>query len=132
MWIGSIGAERVRDLPVSVIETRGFSADARRLITEEENAELTMHIALTPRDGDLIPRTGGVRKLRWSLLGKGKRGGARIIYYYHSKSMPIFLLAIYSKNQKISLSHDEKREVKKIVTELVKEYLGTSEWRMIS
>lgn len=133
MWIGSIGAEHVADLPISVLETRSFSVDAKRLMTEEELAELTMYVATNPREGEIIPRTRGVRKLRWPLLQKGKRTGARVIYFHHNRSMPIFLLAIYSKNQKIDLSETEKRQVKNLVTELVTEYRKVnSEWRMIS
>jgi len=51
---------------------------------------LQIHIGMPPESGELMPGTGGVRKLRWALEGKGKRGGARVVYYFHSGAMPIF------------------------------------------
>jgi hypothetical protein len=66
-----------------------------------------------------MPGTGGVRKLRWALEGKGKRGGARIIYYFHSRAMPIFLLTVFSKNEKVDLSKSEKNELRKLIPILV-------------
>ena len=55
---------------------------------------------LQPVAGDLIPGTGGVRKLRWGLDGRGKRGGARVIYFHHGAAMPLFALTAYAKNER--------------------------------
>ena len=49
--------------------------------------------------------TGGIRKLRWAKSGEGKSGGVRVIYYFHSESMPLFLLSLFGKNEKANLSH---------------------------
>jgi hypothetical protein len=81
-----------RPVPVSVVETPGFPASAQRIMDEEERGALVDYLARIPLAGDLIPGTGGVRKLRWALEGRGKRGGARVVYYYHSDAMPIFAL----------------------------------------
>jgi hypothetical protein len=51
----------------------------------------------TPSVGDLIPETGGVRKIRWRRAGAGKRGGARVIYFYHDADRPLYLLMVYAK-----------------------------------
>jgi hypothetical protein len=63
-----------------------------------------MFVGANPDVGDIIPETGGVRKLRWSVRGRGKRGGVRVIYYFHSEAFPLFLLTVYTKNQKANLT----------------------------
>ena len=68
------------------------------------------------------PDTGGVRKLRWALKGKGKRGGARVIYYYHNDRLPVFLLSAYPKNRKANLSKAERNAMKRLVPILVAGY----------
>ena len=70
----------------------------------------------------MIPETGGLRKLRWSLPGRGKRGGARVVYYYHSERLPIFLLAAYAKGEKANLSKAERNAMKRLVPILVEGY----------
>jgi hypothetical protein len=65
--------------------------------------------------GDLIQGTGGVRKLRWGLEGRGKRGGARVIYFYYNADLPLFLLAAYAKNVRSDLSAAERKELKQFV-----------------
>jgi hypothetical protein len=67
--------------PITVVETPEFLAASRGLLTDEERAVLVDYLAHNPTAGDLIPGTGGVRKLRWGLAGRGKRGGARVIYF---------------------------------------------------
>ena len=69
-----------------------------------------------------MPETGGVRKLRWSARGKGKRGGVRVIYYFHSEAFPLFLLTVYAKSQKANLTKAERNDLKKLVPLLVKTY----------
>ena len=83
---------------------------------------LVAFIGSNPEAGELIPETGGVRKVRWALAGKGKRGGARVIYYYHSERLPVFLLAAYAKNEKANLSKAERNGMKHLVPILVSAY----------
>ena len=75
-------------------------------------------IAANPEAGDVIPETGGVRKVRWSRSGTGKRGGARVIYFYHSGSRPLYLLLVYAKARREDLTPDEKRLVRKLAAML--------------
>ncbi|MBI5319025.1 MAG: type II toxin-antitoxin system RelE/ParE family toxin [Bradyrhizobium sp.] len=67
-----------------------------------------------PEEGDLIPETGGVRKIRWARPGSGKRGGARVIYFYHSGDRPLYLLLVYAKARQENLTVEEKKIVRKL------------------
>ncbi len=111
---------------MTVVETGRFLKDAGELMQETERAELIAFIAANPDSGDLIPETGGVRKLRWALPGRGKRGGARVIYYFHSERLPVFMLAAYSKNEKANLTKAERNSIAKLVPLLVTGYLKRS------
>jgi hypothetical protein len=91
---------------------------------DEERSELVAFIGANPEAGDVIPETGGVRKIRWALEGKGKRGGARVVYYYHSEGMPVFLLSAYAKNRKANLSPAERNTMKRLVPVLAAGYPG--------
>ena len=62
-----------------------------------------------PMSGDVIPGTGGVRKLRWGRAGSGKRGGARVIYFYYDMDRPLYLLLAYAKAGAEDLTADEKK-----------------------
>ena len=71
-----------------------------------------------PDAGDVIPGSGGVRKLRWAAKGKGKRGGARIIYLYLVAAARVYLMRCYAKNVKTDLTADEKRQLRQIAVYL--------------
>ncbi len=107
---------------MTVIETPGYLDDIEGVLNEGEAAQLVDYLANNPESGDLIPNTGGVRKLRWGAKGKGKRGGARVIYYYYNDDIPLFTLAAYAKNEKINLSAREKSDLKKLLGSLVDQY----------
>jgi hypothetical protein len=76
-------------------------------------------VAYEPTCGDIIRGTGGLRKVRIGRSGSGKRGGARVIYYFHDVDIPIFLVALYAKNEKGDLTAAEKKEFAVLVKELV-------------
>ena len=107
---------------MTVVETDQFLKDAGRLMPGRARIELIEFVATNPQTGDLIPGTGGVRKLRWALPGRGKRGGARVIYYFHSERLPVFLLAAYGKNEKANLSRAERNAMARLVSMLVEGY----------
>ena len=101
-----------------IVETDSFARQARVLWNESEIEVWQSYLSLNPLSGLEIPGTGGVRKLRWSLSGMGKRGGARIIYYYYDTSAPIFLLFAYGKASQENLTPAEKSVMKKEATRI--------------
>jgi len=107
-------------VPVTVVETPEFLSATRKIMSDTERAQVVDYLAYNPKAGDVIAGTGGVRKLRWGLEGRGKRGGARVIYFYHGVVMPLFLLSAYAKNERADLSYDDRREFKRLTTQLVK------------
>lgn len=108
---------------MTVVETVRFLKDADGLISEAERTRLVEFIGANPEVGDLIPETGGVRKLRWALRGGGKRGGARVVYFFHSERLPIFLLTMYRKNEKANLTREERNVIAKLIPVLISSYV---------
>lgn len=104
--------------PITVVETPAFMSMAGAIWADDERAELIDYVARNPESGDVIPGTGGVRKLRWSRAGTGKRGGARVIYFYYQVDAPIYMLLAYAKAASIDMSPDQKRQVTKLTAKL--------------
>lgn len=102
----------------SVAETPIFTRQADKLFTVHEKRELIDYLAENPLAGDEIPGTGGVRKVRFAASGRGKRGGARIIYYYLDGTMPLYALLAYAKNEQGDMTPEEKRVVSSLVVAL--------------
>jgi len=86
------------------VETEEFLTDMKGILSEGEHDDLILYVALHPETGDVTPGTGGLRKLRWAAKGRGKRGGSRVIYYFHNADVPLFLMAIFAKNVQTDLS----------------------------
>ena len=91
-------------------------------MAEEERDELISYLARNPVIGDLVPGTGGIRKLRLGLEGRGKRGGARIIYYFHSADIPLFALTAFAKNERADLSQEDRNNFRRLTKLLVETY----------
>jgi hypothetical protein len=108
----------VRQIFLTVAETPLFVRQADSIWNEQEREEFVSYIARNPDAGDVVPETGGVRKVRWGRAGAGKRGGARVIYFYHDDTRPLYLLLVYAKARKEDLSADEKRAVRKLAAML--------------
>lgn len=107
---------------MTVVETPSFLRDVASRMTERERLELVLFLAENPEAGDVMAETGGIRKLRWGTQGRGKRGGIRVIYYFHSETLPLFLLNVFAKNEKANLSKAERNELKALAPRLVKGY----------
>lgn len=108
--------------PMTVVETAPFLRDAKVLLSEEERAQLVLFLGTNPTAGALMENTGGVRKLRWARSGGGKSGGYRVLYYYYSERIPLFVLGIYAKNAKESVERAEKNTFKKLISLLRQSY----------
>ena len=105
---------------ITVAETPLFVRQADKVWTDAEREEFVDFIAGHPEVGDVIPETGGVRKVRWGSGGSGKRGGARVIYFHHDVDRPLYLLMVYAKARREDLSADDKRAVRKLAAILKK------------
>jgi hypothetical protein len=90
------------------IETPIFTAGVKSLLSDEDYAALQLHLVSQPDAGDVIAGTGGLRKVRWTTAGRGKRGGTRVIYFYVVAQAQIRMILIYRKGIKDDLSPKEK------------------------
>lgn len=106
----------MRTHPITVAETQVFARAAEKLWSEFERNLLIDHLACNPEAGEVIPGTGGVRKLHWGRTGSGKRGGARMVYFYYRPECPLYLLVAYAKAQATDLTPDEKKAVTALAT----------------
>jgi hypothetical protein len=95
-----------------------FKAEATELLGASGIDAIADYLIDHPDAGDVIPGAGGARKLRWAAKGKGKRGGARVIYIYVVLAANIYLLRCYAKNVRTDLTADEKRELRQIAAYL--------------
>ena len=109
---------------ITIIESKEFTKFAATLFTEAEKDDLLEYLSNHPQAGVLIKQSGGVRKLRWGHKGKGKSGGSRIIYYFHSNAIPIFVIATYAKNQQEDISPAALKGLSRFVETVKKHYFG--------
>ena len=101
------------------IETPIFTEELQHLLKDEEYRALQLALLFRPEQGVLIPGSGGLRKIRWSQKGKGKRGGCRVIYYWDKKQETFYMLLAYAKSKQEDLTPTQM----KVLTKLVKEDL---------
>jgi hypothetical protein len=104
---------------ITIAEVPEYIRQAEKLLTEAERQDVVSYLAAHPKSGDLIECTGGIRKLRWGRGGRGKSGGVRVIYYFHSDLMPLYLITLFAKNEQSNLSKAERNEMAKLVDILV-------------
>jgi hypothetical protein len=97
---------------LSFIETKLFTKLVTEHLSDEEYARLQGVLIKDPDTGDLIPGSGGVRKVRWGVKGRGKRGGIRVIYYARTRQGQIWMLTLYAKNVAESIPAHVLRQIK--------------------
>jgi len=102
------------------VETSVFSGLLQEILPDDDYRSLQTALALRPEQGALIQGSGGLRKLRWALRGKGKRGGLRIIYYWDVAEDVIYLLYLYPKNQQEDLRPDQLKLLRRTIEEDLK------------
>ena len=107
---------------MTVAETAPFIRQAAKLWTEDDRTGFVNFIAANPYAGDVIPDTGGLRKVRWGRPGIGKRGGVRVIYFYHDDSMPLYLLLIYAKTERENWTRDERLRAQALTEQIKQTY----------
>ena len=111
-----------QNVPITVVETPEYLSVTRKTFDDEDRSELLEFLAYNPAAGVVIPGTGGIRKLRWGLEGRGKRGGARVIYFFHNLDMPLFLLTAYAKNEREDLSQADYASFQQLTRRLIESY----------
>lgn len=100
-----------------IVETQIFTRQVLLLLSDEEYRLLQSVLANRPDAGVIIPSSGGLRKMRWGMTGRGKRGGVRVIYYWAVKQERILMLLIYPKNVKDDMTQEQLKILRKIVKE---------------
>ncbi|MHB1095966.1 MAG: type II toxin-antitoxin system RelE/ParE family toxin [Gemmatimonadaceae bacterium] len=103
--------------PLQILETSLFTRQVLELLSAEEYRLLQMTLIMRPDAGAVIPGSGGLRKLRWALPGRGKRGGARVIYFWRTREQQILLLYIYQKNLQATLTPAQLKALRQVAAE---------------
>ena len=98
-----------------IIETSIFTRRIQDILGDDEYRLLQAQLVQRPDAGKIIPGSGGLRKLRWSASGRGKRGGARVIYYWFVSNEVILMLFAFPKNEQADLTPDQLKQLKKLV-----------------
>ncbi len=102
------------------IETPIFTKTITELLSDKEYSDFQKYLIENPEIGDIVKGGSGIRKVRWNLANRGKRGSIRIIYYYKVVNNQIFLLYVYTKKKKSDLSESEKKLFGEIAKEFAK------------
>ena len=109
---------------ITVVETKAIAARAKGRMSAVEIERAIDTIARDPSCGDLIQGTGGIRKIRFAIGGRGKSGGVRIVYLYYNQSIPVFLLTVFGKNEKADLTKAERNALGVVARALRQSYGG--------
>jgi mRNA-degrading endonuclease RelE of RelBE toxin-antitoxin system len=102
------------------VETPIFTRELRDVLSDDDYRNLQFALLLRPEAGPIIPGSGGLRKVRWSLGARGKRGGLRVIYYWDKPKECIYMLLLYSKSRQEDLTQEQLRTLRKLVKENLK------------
>ena len=100
-----------------IVETPVFTRAVTALVDDEQYRALQLALALRPEQGDVIRGSGGLRKLRWGLAGRGKRGGARVIYHWDRPTQTFYMLYAYMKQEQGDLTPQQVKVLRRLVRE---------------
>jgi len=99
------------------VETPIFTRQVGKLLEDEEYRSLQLALLFRPEQGGMIPGTNGLRKVRWSQKGRGKRGGCRVIYYWDKKNETFYMLLANTKSKQEDLTPEQVKVLSKLVKE---------------
>jgi hypothetical protein len=106
-----------------IVESPDFTADAKAAgLTEAELNRIVTRIAGNPEAGDVVPGTGGARKVRFAGRGKGKSGGYRVITFFTGPDLPVFLLTVFGKGEKVDLTQAERNALRRELASMAELY----------
>jgi hypothetical protein len=100
---------------VIFVETPAFTRRVIELLEDDDYARLQCHLVDHPEVGDVMEGTGGLRKVRVAMAGRGKSAGARVIYYHFVPRSHIAMLLIFAKNEREDLTAEHRKALRKIV-----------------
>jgi|SRR5712692_3503877 len=100
-----------------IVETSIFTRRIQSLISDEHYRLLQLQLIAKPDLGKVIPQSGGLRKVRWSLSDRGKRGGVRVLYYWAASRDTLLMLFAYAKNEQDDLTRQQLKLLRNIVEE---------------
>lgn len=121
-WVGAIRVQNIKDFPVSVVETATFEESAKHILSEDCVAEIITRIAANPDIGEDISGTGGLRRLLWSCTDEEESNGSQVIYFFHDREMPIFLIAAYAERTYSEPNEYQRENFRQLVQELLSQY----------
>ena len=107
---------------ITIVEAPTYLADAEKLLTEAERDAIIDALAANPAQGVLIKGTGGLRKMRIGIGSRGKRGGGRVIYWFHAHEYPVVLLAMFAKNEASDLTAKERAILERVAALLLDDF----------
>lgn len=100
---------------LTVVETQLFQKQWPLYWTEEERGEFAAYLSASPLAGDVIPESGGLRKVRWKRAGTGKSSGVRVIYFTRNEADEVVLLTLYAKAKTNNLSGPVLKEIRRAI-----------------
>lgn len=107
---------------LTIIEHPGFTKTIAEILPDSEYAEFQQYLATNPASGDVIPGLGGLRKIRWAASGRGKRGGARIVYLFIVRADTLYLFHAYTKGDIADMTPAQKRRLRAAVEAIQEEF----------
>lgn len=106
-----------------IVESPEFVTDSKAAgLSDDERVRVIDRIALNPLAGDVIKGTGAARKVRFAGRGKGKSGGFRVITFYAGPDLPVFLITVFGKGEKVDLTHAERNALRKELAHVADSY----------
>jgi hypothetical protein len=101
-----------------VVSLSAYESQVSALLTEDERMAMEFFIACAPESHPVIPGSGGFRKARWALRGRGKSGGVRVIYFFLAEPGRIYIAAIYAKSRQPTLSAPDQKVLAKLAAQI--------------